>query len=110
MNTCANKGRTGGFMSNPGSAPFPEVTFSAFVMSIASSALVSLGEVPDPASGALSRDLALARHNIDVLDLIRQKTVGNLNPDEERLLSSVLCELRLKFVINCDSSAQSAEA
>lgn len=85
----------------------PEVTFSAFIISLASSALVGLGEAPDPATGNPGRDMGLARHNIDTLEMLRQKTQGNLNPDEEKLLTSVLCELRLKFVINSDSPLQS---
>lgn len=95
-------------MSNTANAHLPEVTFSAFVMSLASSALVGLGEVPDPASGAFNRDMELARHNIDVLEILRQKTQGNLNHDEERMLASVICELRLKFVINSDPGWQAA--
>lgn len=86
----------------------PEVTFSAFIISLASSALVGLGEAPDPATGKPGRDMTLARHNIDTLDMLREKTQGNLNHDEERLLASVLCELRLKFVINSDRACQSA--
>lgn len=83
---------------------YPEVTFSAFIMSLASSALVGLGEVPDPASGKIARDLILARHNIDLLDMLRQKTRGGVNEDEASLLESLLCELRLKYVINCGRS------
>lgn len=86
----------------------PQVTFSAFIISLASSALVGLGEAPDPATGAPMRDMALARHNIDTLEMLRQKTHGNLNQDEDRLLSSVLCELKLKFVINSDAPSQKA--
>ncbi len=89
-------------MSNPAGGWLPEVTFSAFIMSLASSALVGLGEVPDPATGVCNRDLTLARHNIDVLELIQQKTKGNLDDGETRMLASVICELRLKFVINSD--------
>ena len=83
---------------------YPEVTFSAFIMSLASSALVGLGEVPDPASGKISRDLILARHNIDLLDMLREKTKGGVNEDEASLLESLLCELRLKYVINSGRS------
>lgn len=78
---------------------YPEVTFSAFIMSLASSALVGLGEVPDPGTGKTSRDLVLARHNIDLLEMLRQKTKSGINPDESSLLESLLCELRLKYVI-----------
>ena len=82
-------------------ACLPEVTFSAFIMSLASSALVCLGEVPDPSTGAISKNLLRARHNIDILEMLRQKTSANVNADEASLLNSVLCELRLKYVILC---------
>lgn len=88
-----------------GQIRMPEVTFSAFIISLASSALVGLGEAPDPVTGAKALDLELARHNIDTLDMLRRKTAGNLDADEESLLCNVICELRLKFVINCDSSS-----
>lgn len=78
---------------------YPEVTFSAFIMSLASSTLVGLGEVPDPGSGKVGKDLLLARHNIDLLEMLRQKTRGGVNPDEASLLDSLLCELRFKYVI-----------
>lgn len=81
----------------------PEVTFSAFIISLASSALVGLGEAPDPANGKIMKDLSLARHNIDVLEMLRQKTLGNLNERECALLENLLCELRLKFVMVSDS-------
>lgn len=82
--------------------PLPEVTFSAFIISLASAALVGLGEVPDPATGQVTRDLLLARHNIDVLEMLRQKTEGGLNPKERGLLDQILCDLHLKYVINSD--------
>lgn len=84
------------------SCPLPEVTFSAFIMSLASSALVGLGEVPDPGNGRVACDLELARHNIDLLDMLEFKLKHGLNEDETKLLESILCELRLKFVMKCD--------
>lgn len=80
-------------------SPLPEVTFSTFIVSLASAALVGLGEVPDPATGQVTRDLPLARHNIDVLEMLRQKTAGGLDEQERGLLEHILCELRLKYVI-----------
>lgn len=82
--------------------PLPEVNFSTFIISLASSALVGLGEVPDPATGQMQKDLLLARHNIDILEMLRQKTRGCLESQEARLLESLLCELRFKYVIICD--------
>lgn len=78
---------------------FPEVTFSAFIMSLASTALVGLGVAPDPASGKTARNLGLARTNIDILELLRQKTNGNLNSSENALLENLLCDLRLKYIM-----------
>ena len=77
----------------------PVVTFSAFVLSIASSALVHLGEVPDPESGETGQNLDVAKHNIDILSMLREKSAGNLDADEMRLIDSVLYELRLKYVM-----------
>lgn len=85
---------------------WPEVTFSAFIISLASSALVGLGEVPDPATGRVERDLPLARHNIDVLEMLQQKTQGALNDDEKELMDSIIYELRLKYVIKSDEPEQ----
>ena len=97
-----------GTCSCGGPSPMPEVTFSAFIISLASAALVGLGEVPDPATGRVTRDLLLARHNIDVLEMLRQKTEGGLNPKERALLDQILCDLHLKYVINSDPGAASA--
>ncbi len=82
----------------PGSKPFPEVTFSTFVFSLSSSALVHLGEVPDPSTNRLEQDLTLAKQIIDTLGMLQEKTRGNLEPDEDRLLKNVLYDLRLRYV------------
>lgn len=76
----------------------PEVTFSTFVLSLASSALVHLGEVPNPETGTVSRDEALARNAIDVLTMLNDKTRSGLTDDESKLMRDVLYELRMKFV------------
>ena len=81
---------------------FPEVTFSTFIVSLASSALVGLGEVPDPATGRKARDMGFARHNIDILEMLREKTLGRLEEDESGLLDNILSELRVKYIILCD--------
>ena len=86
-------------VENESKQPMPVVTFSAFVLSIASSALVHLGEVPDPESGETGQNLDVAKHNIDILSMLREKSAGNLDADEMRLIDSVLYELRLKYVM-----------
>lgn len=80
------------------STMLPEVTFSTFVLSLASSALVHLGEVPNPETGGTTRDEALARNAIDVLTMLDDKTRNGLTPDESKLIRDVLYELRMKFV------------
>lgn len=80
------------------SQDLPRVTFSNFVLSLASSAMVHLGETADPSSGQRAVDLDLARHTIDVLGVLEDKTAGNLNDEEQRLLASLLADLRSRFV------------
>jgi hypothetical protein len=74
------------------------VSFTTFLISLAQSALVHLGEVADPGTGRKERNLQLARHTIDVLGVLEEKTKGNLEEQEARLLGSVLFDLRSKFV------------
>ena len=74
------------------------VDFGSFVVSLSTSALVSLGRVPNPESGRIDRDLEAARHTIDILRMLKEKTQGNLEPEEERLLGSLLYDLRMAFV------------
>jgi hypothetical protein len=74
------------------------VSFNTFLISLAQSALVHLGEVADPGTGRKERNLQLARHTIDVLGVLEEKTKGNLEEQEARLLGSVLFDLRSKFV------------
>lgn len=77
----------------------PQVTFSTFILSLASSALVQLGEVPDPDSGAVSENLLMAKHTIDVLSMLQEKTKACLDADERRLLDGILYEVRMKYVM-----------
>lgn len=88
------------------SGPMPEVTFSTFVLSLASSALVHLGEVPSPDTGTTEANLPLAKHSIDVLDMLHAKTQNCLDDQERKLLESILYELRLKFVIKCGPNCE----
>ena len=82
----------------------PEVTFSTFIISLASSALVQLGEVPNPETGATETDPCMARHSIDILEMLRRKTANNLDRQESQLLDSILYELRMKYVIHCGNN------
>ncbi len=75
-----------------------EAKFSVLIMSIASSALMALGHSPDPESGQTRVDLNLARFNIDLLIMLRDKTKNNLNADDSRLLDHIIHDLQQKFV------------
>jgi hypothetical protein len=74
------------------------IGFDTFVLSLASTALIHLGEGPYPETGTVSPNLVLAKQSLDLLELLFRKTRGNLSSDEERLFQSVLTDLRLKFV------------
>jgi Domain of unknown function (DUF1844) len=74
------------------------ISFGAFLMSLSTEALVHLGEMADPASGHQQRDLAMAQQLIDILGMLRDKTRGNLEHDEQALLDAILFDLRMKYV------------
>ena len=77
----------------------PKVDFSMLAQSIAFSALHYLGLMTEPESGRASeRDLPLARHNIEILELLEEKTRGNLSADEAKLIANLLYEVRMHFV------------
>jgi hypothetical protein len=74
------------------------IDFQTFLVSLASSALIHLGEHPNPETGTTDASLPHAKQAIDLLALLQQKTTGNLTPDESRLLQDLLRDLRLRFV------------
>lgn len=76
----------------------PEITFGTFVVSLSTQALVHLGEIPDPLSGEPSADLPAAQQLIDIIAILKEKTRGNLDRDEDALLETILFELRMKYV------------
>ena len=82
-----------------GASPtLPAVDFHTFVLSLGSSALLHLGELEHPDVGAPQQDLAMAKHTIDILVMLEEKTRGNLTPAEEKLIGSLLYDLRLRYV------------
>lgn len=81
-----------------GGCVMPQVTFEAFVISLNTSVLYHLGEIADPLTGKREKNLDLARHGIDTLELIEEKTKGNLSDDEAKMLKDLLYDAKLKFV------------
>ena len=75
------------------------VTFLGFVLSLAHTAAVHFGDVPDPVSGqTIPANLPAAQQMIDILALIEEKTRGNLTAEERQLLEQLLYELRLRYI------------
>jgi hypothetical protein len=76
-----------------------DLTFSGFVLSLATTAAVHFGDLADPATGRRGdQDLASAARVIELLTMLQEKTKGNLIEQEERLLDDLLYELRLRYV------------
>ena len=103
---CGEESANSGAASGPcscgdcgGEPCMPAPSFSTFILSLASSAMVNLGEVPDPATGKKESNLVLAKHTIDIISMLQDKIRGGLDEEESRLLEGVLYELRMKFVL-----------
>lgn len=74
------------------------VDFSTHILSLASTALIALGKMPAPDGSKPPIDVETARHLIDVLGMLEQKTKGNLDEAEQKLLASLTYDLRVAFV------------
>ncbi|HSN15532.1 MAG TPA: DUF1844 domain-containing protein [Anaeromyxobacteraceae bacterium] len=74
------------------------IDFYTFVLSLGSSAFVHLGDAPHPETQKVEPNLLLAKQTIDILGMLQEKTRGNLTPQEETFLQTLLSDLRLRFV------------
>ena len=79
-------------------APLPEVNFNSLIFSLSSSALFHLGEIADPQTGKKNQDLPIAKHTIDTIGMLKDKTKGNLDDEEEKFLEGILTDLRWRYV------------
>jgi hypothetical protein len=87
----------------PGEPNFlPPLEFSSIVLLLYFPALVKLGLVEDPATGERGENLGLAKRNIDLLDLLKDRTKGNLEPEEQKFLDGVLDQLKLAYLRKAD--------
>ena len=75
-----------------------QVDFASFVVSLATQALLMLGEIPAPDGEEVDINLDAARQTIEILAMLEEKTKGNLSGEENRLISEVLSSLRLTYV------------
>ena len=76
-----------------------EANFSTLILSIGSSAAMALGLAPNPMTGETEKDKSLARFNIDLLRMLRDKTRGNLTADEQKFLESICTDLQTKLFL-----------
>ena len=76
----------------------PPATFATLVQSLATQAAIFMADQRDPETGQSLRNLDLAKHNIDLLRVLEEKTKGNLSEDEKHLLETVLYELLMAYV------------
>ena len=78
--------------------PLPEVSFNSLIFSLSSTVLFHLGEIADPQSGKKAKDLPLAKHTIDTIAMLKEKTEGNLTEEEKKFIESILADLRWRYV------------
>lgn len=83
---------------DPSYPPLPEVNFSTLIVSLSTEILFHLGEIAHPGTGERRKDLVLAKHAIDTLAMLQEKTKGNLSEEEQKLLESMLYDLRMGFI------------
>jgi hypothetical protein len=97
-NTENREGQTGAPEGWEKSGLFNELGFSTFILSLSTSALVHLAELPDPVSNEKKVNLQLAKQTIALIEMLKEKTKGNLTGEEGRLIDDLLYDLRLKYV------------
>jgi hypothetical protein len=84
--------------AEPGAERLPAPTFAMLVSNFATQAMMELGEIENPISGRKERAPNRAKFTIDMLELLREKTAGNLAAEEQRFIDAALYELRLRYV------------
>lgn len=97
--------------SGPDSDPStPSLSFSSFLMSLATQALIQMGEIEPPGGITLPPDFEAAKQSIEIMGMLAIKTKGNLDPEEQRLFSEVLHSVRLAFVQRVKSAMAASAA
>jgi hypothetical protein len=78
--------------------PLPEIDFSQFIFSLSTSAFIQLGEIQDPFTQKAEKNLPLAKQTIDLIAMLKEKTKGNLTPEEGKIIENLLYDLRMRYV------------
>ena len=96
----AREAREGGPAGAAGAEghPMPPASFATLAETLATQAALFMAERQDPQTGKVVRHLDIAKHHIDLLGVLEEKTKGNLTPEEKRLLDTLLYELRMAYV------------
>ncbi|PQO40260.1 DUF1844 domain-containing protein [Blastopirellula marina] len=84
--------------ASTGVGQFPPADFMLLISMLATQAFSAMGQIPDPVTGQASKHPDVAKHMIDLLAVLEEKTKGNLNPQEKAVLESVLHQLRMAFI------------
>ncbi len=79
-------------------ANYPSVNFTNFVLSLSTSALFHFGDFPEMEGGTPQKNLPAAKQTIDILDMLNEKTKGNLDKNESSLIQGILYELKMRYV------------
>ena len=82
----------------PQPGEMPPASLEMLLTMFASEAMIALGQLPNPANNELTLSLDHARYAIDMLEMLQEKTKGNLEPNEEKMLEDLLHQLRMLFV------------
>jgi hypothetical protein len=90
-----------------GDLPMPPASFEMLLTTLATEALVALGQVPHPATGKTEVHRNQAKFLIDTVDVLKQKTAGNLSTSEQQVLDSLLHQMRMVFVQTANAPAES---
>ncbi len=75
-----------------------DMMFYQLVLTFQNAAQIQLGQVKNPQTGKIEKDLKQANYSIDLLDMLKTKTSGNLNPEEEKLLNNIVSTLKMIYV------------
>lgn len=82
----------------PEEEAYPQVDFIGFIISLSTTAMYHFGDIPDPYTQKREKNLAAAKQTIDILNIIYEKTRGNLDEQEKQILEEALYELRMRFI------------
>lgn len=86
----------------PGIDAPPPPDFSSFIFSISTTVLMDLGEIEHPIEKKMMLNLVMAKHSIDVLDMLKEKTKGNLTESEKALIENIVTDLKLRYFKKTD--------